>query len=205
MGCVQARVSEWSLSTLPSPIPELQHAPLPLKVLWAKEHAPTPPSSIVFYLDPHLGPLRNWEHVIYNNIIHPHGGLIHLKTNPRDKTKCSRFVRNVMYSNFERGNNSQLWSIASWTFQSSCKFPLALTRPFDFCANFRPHTHDLRPYVDSHPHLQNIRFPCEVSLTLWKPFGSHVNFCPLLETFNSCDLIISWFGISSLGKWFWKV
>jgi hypothetical protein len=28
---VHARVSEWSLSTFPSPIPELQHAPLPLK------------------------------------------------------------------------------------------------------------------------------------------------------------------------------
>jgi hypothetical protein len=26
---MQARVSEWSLSILPSPIPELQHAPTP--------------------------------------------------------------------------------------------------------------------------------------------------------------------------------
>jgi hypothetical protein len=50
VGYVQARVSEWSLSTLPSPIMELQHAPLPLKVLWARERAPTPPSSAVFLL-----------------------------------------------------------------------------------------------------------------------------------------------------------
>jgi hypothetical protein len=35
---------------LPSPIPELQHAPLPLKVLRAKKHAPTPSPSVVFTL-----------------------------------------------------------------------------------------------------------------------------------------------------------
>jgi len=45
VGCVQARVSDQSLLTLPSPIPELQPAPLPLKGLWAKERAPTPPYS----------------------------------------------------------------------------------------------------------------------------------------------------------------
>ncbi len=61
MGCVQARVSEWSLSTLPSPIPKLQHAPLPLKVLWTRERAPTPPYFVVFYLGSHLNPLRSWE------------------------------------------------------------------------------------------------------------------------------------------------
>jgi len=61
VGCVQARVSEWSLSTLLNPILELQHAPLPLKVLWARERAPTPPSSTIFYLDSHLSPSRSWE------------------------------------------------------------------------------------------------------------------------------------------------
>jgi len=50
--------------TLLSPILELQHTPLPLKVLWAKECAPTPPSSVVFYLDSHLNPSRSWECVI---------------------------------------------------------------------------------------------------------------------------------------------
>jgi len=59
--CVQARVNEWSLSTLPSPISKLQHAPLPLKVLWAKEHAPIPPPSVVLYLDSLLNLTRNWE------------------------------------------------------------------------------------------------------------------------------------------------
>ncbi len=54
-------MSEWSLSTLLSSILELQHAPLPLKVLWTKERAPTSPSSVVFYLDSHLNPLRSWE------------------------------------------------------------------------------------------------------------------------------------------------
>jgi hypothetical protein len=53
---------EWiSLSILPSPIPELKHAPLPLKVLWAREHIPTPPSSAVFHLDSPLNPSRSWE------------------------------------------------------------------------------------------------------------------------------------------------
>jgi len=58
---MQAYVSEWSLLTLPSPIPELQHAPLPFKVLWARERASTPPSSAVFYLDSHFSPSRSWE------------------------------------------------------------------------------------------------------------------------------------------------
>jgi hypothetical protein len=31
-----------------------------------------------------------------SSILHPHGGLIHLKTNPRDKIECSRFARKVM-------------------------------------------------------------------------------------------------------------
>jgi hypothetical protein len=65
VGCVQAHVSEWNLSTLPSPIPELQHAPLPLKVLWAKEHAPITPFFVVFYLDSHLSPSRSWEYVMW--------------------------------------------------------------------------------------------------------------------------------------------
>jgi len=47
------------LVTLPSPIPELQHAPLPLKVLRAREHAPTPCSSAIFRLDSHLNPLKS--------------------------------------------------------------------------------------------------------------------------------------------------
>ncbi len=59
------RPCEWvSLSTLPSPIPELQHAPLPLKVLWVRERASTPPSSDVFHLDSHLSCSRSWECVI---------------------------------------------------------------------------------------------------------------------------------------------
>ncbi len=42
---------EWvSLSILPNPIPELQPAPLPLKGLWARERAPTPPYSAAFLL-----------------------------------------------------------------------------------------------------------------------------------------------------------
>jgi hypothetical protein len=47
------------LITLPSPILELHHAPLPFKVLRAKERAPTPCSSVVFSLDSHLSPLRS--------------------------------------------------------------------------------------------------------------------------------------------------
>ncbi len=46
---MHARVSEWSLSTLPSPIPELQPAPLPLKGLWARERASTPSSSAAIW------------------------------------------------------------------------------------------------------------------------------------------------------------
>ncbi len=58
---MQACVSECNLTTLRSPIPELQHAPLPLKVLWARERVPPLPSSVVFYLDSHLSPSRSWE------------------------------------------------------------------------------------------------------------------------------------------------
>jgi hypothetical protein len=63
---VQARVSEWSLSTLLSPIPKFQHALLLLKVLWARERAPTPSSSAVFYLDSPLSLSRSWECVKLN-------------------------------------------------------------------------------------------------------------------------------------------
>ncbi len=38
----------------PSSIPELQHTPLPPKVLRVRERAPTPNSSVVFTLDSHL-------------------------------------------------------------------------------------------------------------------------------------------------------
>jgi hypothetical protein len=48
-----------------------------------------------------------------SSIFHPHGGLIHLKIDPRDKIECSKFARKVMYNNFEREGNSQLWSFAS--------------------------------------------------------------------------------------------
>jgi len=68
VGCVQAHVSEWNLSTLPSPIPELQHAPLPLKVLWARECAPIPPPSDVLYFDSLLSLARNWECIIISTL-----------------------------------------------------------------------------------------------------------------------------------------
>jgi hypothetical protein len=65
---------EWiSLSILPSPIPELQHAPLPLKVLWAWERILTPPSFAVFHLDSHLSPARSWECVKSCKSIQPKG------------------------------------------------------------------------------------------------------------------------------------
>ncbi len=48
-----------------------------------------------------------------NNTLHPPGGLIYLKTDPRNKIECSSFAKKVMYSNFEREKNSQLLSTAS--------------------------------------------------------------------------------------------
>jgi len=47
------------LVTLPSPISELQHALLPLKVLRPRERALIPCSSAVFRLDSHLSPSRS--------------------------------------------------------------------------------------------------------------------------------------------------
>jgi hypothetical protein len=47
------------LITFPSPIPELLHAPLPLKMLRAKERALTPCFSIILSLDSHLSPLKS--------------------------------------------------------------------------------------------------------------------------------------------------
>jgi len=62
---------------------------------------------------PHGGVIRNMDLLhLSNNIFHPHGGLIHLKIDPRNKIERSRFARKVMYSNFERKENSQLESIA---------------------------------------------------------------------------------------------
>jgi len=66
---VQARVSEWSLLTFPSPILKLQHAPLPLKVLWARERAPTPPPSTVLYSNSLLSLARSWECVIFGRSV----------------------------------------------------------------------------------------------------------------------------------------
>jgi hypothetical protein len=43
---------------LPNPIPELQHTPLPPKMLRAKEHAPTPCSSAIFTLDSHFESIK---------------------------------------------------------------------------------------------------------------------------------------------------
>jgi hypothetical protein len=58
---------------------------------------------------PHGGVLRNRDFLhLSNNILHPYGGLMHLKIDPRNKIECSRFTRKVMYSNFEREKNSQL-------------------------------------------------------------------------------------------------
>jgi len=48
-----------------------------------------------------------------NNTLHPLGGLIYLKIDPRDKIECSRFSKKVMYNNFEKKKNSQLWNTAS--------------------------------------------------------------------------------------------
>ncbi len=47
-------------------VPSRQHASLPLKVLWAREHALTLLSSVVFYLDSHLSLSRSWECVNHN-------------------------------------------------------------------------------------------------------------------------------------------
>jgi hypothetical protein len=47
------------LVTLPNPIPEFQHAPLPFKVLRARERAPIPCFSVIFSLEPYLNPLRS--------------------------------------------------------------------------------------------------------------------------------------------------
>jgi len=64
---VQVHVSSWSLSILPSQILELQHAPLPLKVLQTKERALTLYSSIVLFLDSHLNPSKSYECVNFAN------------------------------------------------------------------------------------------------------------------------------------------
>jgi hypothetical protein len=47
------------LVTLPSPIPELQHAPLPFKVLRARECALILCFSTTFSLGSHLSPLKS--------------------------------------------------------------------------------------------------------------------------------------------------
>ncbi len=62
---------------------------------------------------PHGGVIGNKDFMyLSNNTFHSHGGLIYLKIDLRDKTKCSRFARKAMSSNFEGENNSQFWSVA---------------------------------------------------------------------------------------------
>jgi hypothetical protein len=61
------------LVTFPSPIPELQHPLLPLKMLRARECALTPCFSVVFTLDSHLNPLRSLgvrHHILGENYVH---------------------------------------------------------------------------------------------------------------------------------------
>jgi hypothetical protein len=110
-----------------------------------------------------------------------------------------------MYNNFKKGNNSQLWSITSWTFQSSCRLPPTLARAFDVVWTLAAMPTTLEPHVDSKPHFWDIGFPCKLLPALWKPFGYRANFRPTFETFHSHNVIISWFGVSWLRKWFWKV
>jgi len=104
VGCVQARVSEWSLSTLPSPILELQHALVPLQVLWAKERAPIPPSFVVFYLGSHLSPLRSWECVILGTWLHTtllYEGLDNVFTLPNIQTPSFKFSQ-IVFAPFQK-------------------------------------------------------------------------------------------------------
>jgi hypothetical protein len=60
-----------------------------------------------------INPLEIGDFLHLFNIFHPHGGLIHLKINPRDKIECSRFARKVIYNNFERKKNPQFCSTAA--------------------------------------------------------------------------------------------
>jgi hypothetical protein len=56
---VQVCVSDWSLVILPSPIPELQHAPLPPKCCKSRSVHPTPWSSVVLTSYSHLSQSRS--------------------------------------------------------------------------------------------------------------------------------------------------
>jgi len=49
------------LITRPNPHPGVPTHPFTLKVLQAKEHAPTPYPSAIFTLDPHLSLLKSLE------------------------------------------------------------------------------------------------------------------------------------------------
>jgi hypothetical protein len=77
------------LVTLPSPISELQHAPLPPKVLRTKKRAITPGSFVVFNLDSHLSPLRNLGacHHTYVN-----GNLTHGTCDSKSTKQMSLYV-----------------------------------------------------------------------------------------------------------------
>jgi hypothetical protein len=81
------------LVILPSPIPELQHAPLPPKVLRAKERAIIPYSFVVFSLDSHLSPLRNLGvcHHTYAN-----GNLTHGTCDSKSTKQMSLYVSCVL-------------------------------------------------------------------------------------------------------------
>ncbi len=79
--CQLFLVPSWSSNT----------SPLPLKVFWARERAPTPSPSVILYLDSILSPLRSWEcislpfHqiiaclVVYNDPFNWHFGVMCIK------------------------------------------------------------------------------------------------------------------------------
>jgi hypothetical protein len=114
-----------------------------------------------------------------SNIFHLHGGLIHLKTNPKDKTECSRFARKVMYSNFEK--NKIKFIIPKHYLSAPCIHVGVKSGAGSLCGGQRVKRSSILTY----------------SLAQ--------TFAPILKSFNSCDVTMSWFWVNWLSKWFWKV
>jgi hypothetical protein len=80
-----------------------------------------------------------------------------------------------------------------------------LTFMWTFAWIFAPTLGTLDPHVNSHPHSRDLGLPSRFLPALSRLLNSCVDFHPIFKTFNSCSVIISWFWVNWLGKWFWKV
>ncbi len=99
--------------------PETPTCPFTLKVLWAKERAPTPPSSVVFYLDSHLSLSRSWEWFTKGRCL-----VISLFYHTNISFIINSLSYNIMYSSWIITSYScPLFTVLMWSYHWQSRYP----------------------------------------------------------------------------------